>query len=593
MIVLTASCTHYISRIDPVTQSRENSSLNRIIRDISFFPVNGVRFRLSELKDIKAVVIIMRARDCPISEKYGPRIASMEDKYSKKGILFIYNYVGQLNPEKDANSDLKKFGFKGPYVIDSKQTIADTLSVQTTGDVFILTPKRRIIYNGPLDDQYHLLKSALKVKTHYVSDILDSIIAGQQVIPKALPAPGCVISRPVVKKVFYEDVIPIFQKKCVNCHNSFGSGPINFLNYQDFKAHRAMIKYVIENNLMPPWHLDPNTGPWENDLSLTPKERVTLLKWLNSDLPRKKRNTQKNIFTNSIYIKNPDYTIKLKEPIKIPATGIIPYKEFVINPKFEEDKYIKEYEFILKPKVIHHAVVRVVDNCILRKRKVRFGRCEKFFNDTFVWVGSRFAAKEDPKLKNLGNDIGIKIPKKSFIHVQLHYVTTGESYVDSETKIKLKFHKKIPKYKRVSMALLDVKNMNIPPYQINYLSEIKYKLKESMKFVSFSSHMHFRGKASAISVIGPKTNDSSTEKKLFRLDPYNYNFQRIYYLKKPETVKKGSVLVCRSWFDNSSGNPINPDPSQNVGWGKDIADEMSICSLHFIVPVSQNVSKFF
>ena len=206
MIFSFVSCVHYAKRHNDhlghssVIQGEEESPpslLKQIIRDLNFSPLNGQRFRLSELKDIKAIVIVMREKDCPISEKYGPRLVRFEKKYSQKGILFIYNYVGQVRTENSARSDLKRFGFKGSYVIDSKQTVINALNAQTTGDVFILNPQRKLIYRGPIDDQYHLLKSALKPRNNYVLDILETIVSGKDVEPKEIPAPGCVISRPM------------------------------------------------------------------------------------------------------------------------------------------------------------------------------------------------------------------------------------------------------------------------------------------------------------------------------------------------------------------------------------------------------------
>ena len=54
-----------------------------------------------------------------------------------------------------------------------------------------------------------------------------------------------------------------------------------------------MFKYVIENDLMPPWSVDPNTGPWEKDLSLTVREKAVLLKWLKEGTPKKGEKTRK------------------------------------------------------------------------------------------------------------------------------------------------------------------------------------------------------------------------------------------------------------------------------------------------------------
>ena len=175
---------------------KRSGVLNRVIEDLRFSPVNGPEFRLSELKNIKAVVIAMRERDCPISEKYSPRLLRLEKEFADKGVRFIYVYVGQVRPKKDGAADLKDHGFKGAYVIDSDQTAVKALFAKTTGDVFILTPERKVIYRGPVDDQYHLLRSALKPKNNYVADVLTALVAGKKVTPRELPAPGCLISPP-------------------------------------------------------------------------------------------------------------------------------------------------------------------------------------------------------------------------------------------------------------------------------------------------------------------------------------------------------------------------------------------------------------
>ena len=75
-IILNSVLCHYTNRHKDhhghaflhQEEKEKKSSLNTVIKDLSFFPINGPRFRLSELKDIKAIVIIMREKDCPISE---------------------------------------------------------------------------------------------------------------------------------------------------------------------------------------------------------------------------------------------------------------------------------------------------------------------------------------------------------------------------------------------------------------------------------------------------------------------------------------------------------------------------------------------
>ncbi|MFZ4764814.1 MAG: alkyl hydroperoxide reductase, partial [Roseimicrobium sp.] len=50
-------------------------------------------------------------------------------------------------------------------------------------------------------------------------------------------------------------------------------------------------------------------------------------------------------------------------------------------------------------------------------------------------------------------------------------------------------------------------------------------------------------------------------------------------------IPRGSTMKITAVFDNSSGNPANPDPSKNVRWGSQTYDEMMIGYLEHYVPL--------
>ena len=145
--------------------------------------------------------------------------------------------------------------------------------------------------------------------------------------------------------------------------------------------------------------------------------------------------------------------------------------------------------------------------------------------------------------------------------------------------MKIIFHKKKPKYKTITHTIKR-KNISIPPNESNYQVRMSYKLKKTRFFRSISPHMHLRGKASSVYV----TNPEGIKQKIFGIDPFLFNFQSSYKLKKPLKIKKGSTLECINWFDNSTANPVNPDPEKYVTRGKFLEDEMSECYIGFLVP---------
>jgi hypothetical protein len=57
---------------------------------------------------------------------------------------------------------------------------------------------------------------------------------------------------------------------------------------------------------------------------------------------------------------------------------------------------------------------------------------------------------------------------------------------------------------------------------------------------------------------------------------YDFNWQTNYYLAEPLPVPKGSTIEFVVHYDNSAGNPNNPNPAKYVTWGEQSWDEMMI-----------------
>jgi len=60
---------------------------------------------------------------------------------------------------------------------------------------------------------------------------------------------------------------------------------------------------------------------------------------------------------------------------------------------------------------------------------------------------------------------------------------------------------------------------------------------------------------------------------------YDFNWQTDYVFKEPLTLPKGTTLKTMAWYDNSSANKSNPDPSVDVHWGEQTWEEMQFTAL--------------
>jgi hypothetical protein len=90
--------------------------------------------------------------------------------------------------------------------------------------------------------------------------------------------------------------------------------------------------------------------------------------------------------------------------------------------------------------------------------------------------------------------------------------------------------------------------------------------------------MHVRGKAFRISATYP----DGKQETLLSVPKYDFNWQTRYMLKEPKKMTAGTKILVEAWYDNSSKNPFNPDPTKTVHWGDQTFDEMMIGYMDFV-----------
>src|SRR5687768_2976883 len=52
---------------------------------------------------------------------------------------------------------------------------------------------------------------------------------------------------------YWKDMVPLFEKHCLQCHQEGGIGPVRLDDYAEAKQHAALIGYSTMARDMPPW----------------------------------------------------------------------------------------------------------------------------------------------------------------------------------------------------------------------------------------------------------------------------------------------------------------------------------------------------
>jgi hypothetical protein len=90
--------------------------------------------------------------------------------------------------------------------------------------------------------------------------------------------------------------------------------------------------------------------------------------------------------------------------------------------------------------------------------------------------------------------------------------------------------------------------------------------------------MHLRGKAAKFVATFP----DGREQLLLDVPKYDFNWQHSYTYREPVFAPKGTKVHMTLAWDNSAGNPANPDPTAEVTWGQPTTAEMGLGFMKFI-----------
>jgi hypothetical protein len=126
----------------------------------------------------------------------------------------------------------------------------------------------------------------------------------------------------------------------------------------------------------------------------------------------------------------------------------------------------------------------------------------------------------------------------------------------------------------------------IAPGEGNQQVEAEASFTEDVKVWTMHPHMHLRGEDMQFRAEFP---DGRSE-VLLNVPRFDFGWQSDFWLADPISLPKGSKLHVTAHFDNSTGNPNNPDPKATVRWGDQTWEEMMIGYFTYTVDVAPTSS---
>jgi mono/diheme cytochrome c family protein len=529
-------------------------------------------------------VVAFLGTQCPLAKQYTPRLVELNKKYADQGVVFLAVDPNVQDSLQEMAAHAKRFQLEMPFLKDPDQSFADLLGITRTPEVCLVDAQNVIRYRGRIDDQYGIGFAREKPTQRELGQAIDALLADREIPTLQTQAAGCLIgrNRSAVESVNSADSITysqhishILQQRCVACHRQGDIGPMDLSNYDDAAAWADMIVEVTQNKTMPPWHATDEHAKFSNDRRLSDKELDLIEQWVQQGKRRGDPSLDaKPIAYNSGWLlpQNPDIVVPMSDkPYNVPKTGVVNYQYFRADLNNQKELWVKGMEIIPGAReVVHHVLVFVRDK---NSRKRDLGGARSFL------VGYVPGTRAEMMPQGYAK----RIPANSELIFQVHYTPNGTAQKDlSKVGFILADAKDITHEVKTTSAVSV--NFRIPPGASNHrvTASLPEKLPDC-ELLSFSPHMHVRGKSFRYSLIYP---DRKREVVL-DIPNYDFNWQTEYRLETPMLLPAGSRVYCEAAFDNSEANLNNPDPKAWVSWGDQTFEEMMIGYFHYAEKVRQ------
>jgi len=377
------------------------------------------------------------------------------------------------------------------------------------------------------------------------------------------------------------EVAAIFQEKCQECHRPNSIAPMSLLSYEEAKLFAPVIRFRVENRVMPPWHVNPQVGiqDFANDRGLSDEERAAILAWVDQGAPEGDASEAPAPldFNDALVWRledqmgsAPDLVVE-SEPFDLDAVTQDKWFRPSTPTGLTEERWVKAIE--IRPKndasrrVVHHSLAFLVQQedgkrGLPEDVDVPFG--PGLFMEWAVGKAGQIFRPDTGKLMMPGSQI----------MWEMHLHANGERVPNAQVELGVWFHDEPPEHRTI-LSMFDAQgphSLDIPPHEIA-VTRGTFVLSAPARIENFQPHMHMRGKAMSMEAIYP----NGEREMLSFVDNFQWNWQINYVYEEDAApiVPKGTMIITTAWHDNTADNPYNPDPNQWVGWGDRTVDEMA------------------
>jgi hypothetical protein len=408
--------------------------------------------------------------------------------------------------------------------------------------------------------------------------------------------------------VWWRDVQPIVQDKCVGCHSPGNIAPFSLETYAEFTAWSAVLGPAVESGQMPPWGADPDCNSYSNDRSLSLEQQELILEYVAGDMPEGAPADAPPEGPPDPEVV-PDVVLEMAEPYT-PSSSPDDYRCFLIPwpEDLTEDQFVTAIEvYPGERSIVHHVIMFIADAAnaqpFVDLDAAEAGPGYSCFGGPGDVVGMppRWLGAWVPGVQPFfaPEGAGQRVSPGSMLIMQVHYnVAPGNELADrSSIGVEIATSVERPAIvlpmTNIGWLLGDVP-MTIPagdpdvthettmnhshPILANLIATgIGAAPDADLEVHDGGLHMHLFGKQGRLEVRDP---GGGNETCVAEVPEWDFHWQGSYILDEPILLTPDRELHLQCWWDNSAenqpiidGEPLEPS---DRGWGDGTLDEMCL-----------------
>jgi hypothetical protein len=408
---------------------------------------------------------------------------------------------------------------------------------------------------------------------------------------------------------YYEDMLPIFEQHCMECHQQDGIAPFRLDEYAEAKRRARQIEEATSERIMPPWSAtsDGSCQNFSHSLALGDDQILSIAEWVGAGAlegtPRSVNLPERPALGDATEFSTPEFS---PTPQGGDLAEFDEYRCFLMDEPVDVTKFITGYEVIPgTPTVIHHVLAMLVDpaadaEVTGKTNGELMAELDAESPDRDGWpcfgmAGDGVEVESVPVVWAPGQGVvdypgesGVPLEPRHRVVLQVHYNLADDpgSIVDRST-VRLRLASSV---NNVGVFVLDdpflaslydgVPQMlepNQPSVKFTWERDLSDYFGEmpNVKLYGVMPHMHERGHQYRMNLGSGDALDCAMDVK-----SWDFHWQRLYFYAEPLAIDSSSRIQVTCDYDTSGDSaPVLP------GWGT--RNEMCLATLYFTIPAEQ------